>query len=146
MNHSRRAFIGTTATGVAGARIARSLPAARAQSADARIEILLDEPIGTLAPEIYGHFVEHLGGVIYDGIWVGEKSRIANTGGIRRAAIDAFKSIQAPVIRWPGGCFADSYDWRDGIGPAAGRSARTNFWGGTDPNTFGTHEFIRLCE
>ena len=111
----------------------------------AHIEILPGEPIGTIAPEIYGHFIEHLGGVIYDGVWVGENSRIPNEGGIRRAVIDALKAIHAPVVRWPGGCFADSYDWRDGIGPRADRKARTNFWGGTDSNAFGTQEFMRFC-
>jgi alpha-N-arabinofuranosidase len=93
----------------------------------AHIEILPAEPIATISPEIYGHFIEHLGGVIYDGVWVGENSRIANTNGIRTAFIDAMRTIQAPLLRWPGGCFADSYDWRDGIGPRAQRPARTAF-------------------
>ena len=113
--------------------------------ASAHVEVLLDEPIGVIAPEIYGHFTEHLGGVIYDGIWVGPDSKIPNEGGIRRAVVDALKAIHAPVIRWPGGCFADSYNWRDGIGPAAERKPRTNFWGGTEPNSFGTQEFLRFC-
>jgi alpha-N-arabinofuranosidase len=113
--------------------------------ASAHIEILPDEPISIIAPEIYGHFIEHLGGVIYDGVWVGEGSKIPNEGGIRRAVIDALKAIHAPVVRWPGGCFADSYNWRDGIGSATDRKARTNFWGGVDPNSFGTQEFLRFC-
>ncbi len=121
----------------------------RAQSigrqTSAHIEILPGEPIATIAPEIYGHFIEHLGGVIYDGVWVGEDSKIANEGGIRRAVIDALKGIRAPVIRWPGGCFADSYNWRDGIGGRADRKSRTNFWGGSDSNAFGTQEFMRFC-
>ena len=71
--------------------------------ADARIEILLDEPIGRIAPEIYGHFVEHLGGVVYDGIWVGEDSKVPNIGGVRQAIVEAMKRIKASVIRWPGG-------------------------------------------
>src|SRR5579859_6863721 len=75
-----------------------------AASADSRIEILLDEPIGTIAPEIYGQFTEHLGGVIYDGIWVGEKSSIPNIGGIRKEIVEQLKKIHVPVIRWPGGC------------------------------------------
>jgi alpha-N-arabinofuranosidase len=116
----------------------------RGEETSGHIEVILGEPIGTIAPEIYGHFTEHLGGVIYDGIWVGEDSKIPNQGGIRTALVDALKAIQAPVIRWPGGCFADSYDWKDGVGKE--RAARTNFWGGSDPNTFGTHEFLRLCE
>src|SRR5690348_4301453 len=85
-------------------------PALRSQSTDARVDVLLDEPVGTIAPEIYGHFVEHLGGVVYDGIWVGENSRIPNVGGIRKQLVDAFKTTRPGVVRWPGGCFADQYD------------------------------------
>ena len=81
--------------------------------------------MGTIAPEIYGHFAEHLGGVVYDGIWVGEGSKIPNTGGIRTALVEHLKRINAPVVRWPGGCFADSYDWRDGIGPLSARPKRS---------------------
>ena len=124
------------------------------RAADSRIDIRLDEPIATIAPEIYGHFAEHLGGVVYDGIWVGEGSKIPNVGGIRTALVEHLKRINAPVVRWPGGCFADSYDWRDGIGaPPRGRAARTS--GSTprcrpgrsryDPNAFGTVEFVRFC-
>src|SRR5215475_14891121 len=76
---------------------------------DSRIEILTAEPIGTIAPEIYGHFVEHLGGVVYDGIWVGENSKIPNIGGLRKSLVDAMKKIKPGLVRWPGGCFADSY-------------------------------------
>jgi len=132
----------------------------RAQGADSRIEILLNEAIGRIAPEIYGHFVEHLGGVVYDGIWVGEKSRIPNTGGIRKQLVDALARTRPSVIRWPGGCFADQYDWRDGIGAHDRRPKRTNFWVDSqawpkearrdqaqvyDPNHFGTVEFVRFC-
>ena len=134
---------------------------ARAQSAEARIEILTGEPIGRIAPEIYGHFVEHLGGVVYDGIWVGEASKVPHQGGIRTAIIDALKRIKPSVIRWPGGCFADSYNWRDGVGPRNFRPRRANFWLGSrewpqnapaegpskyDPNHFGTQEFLRFCQ
>jgi alpha-L-arabinofuranosidase len=129
-------------------------------AADSRIEVLLGEEIGTISPNIYGHFAEHLGGVVYDGIWVGENSKVANTGGIRTALVDALKRIKAPVIRWPGGCFADSYDWRDGTGPRARRPRRTNFWADApewpknvpdgpwkfDTNHFGTNEFLRFCQ
>src|SRR5438128_3796269 len=157
---TRRAFIGTAAAGVTGSWLARRVPALRAQTSDSRLEILVGEPIGTIAPEIYGHFVEHLGGVVYDGIWVGEQSKIAHVGGIRKALVDELKKISPSVIRWPGGCFADSYDWRDGIGPADKRPRRTDFWADTrpsrnreatpgpqrfDPNRFGTNEFIRFC-
>jgi alpha-L-arabinofuranosidase len=130
------------------------------RAADSRIEVLLGEEIGTISPNIYGHFAEHLGGVIYDGIWVGENSKVPNTGGIRTALVDALKRIKAPVIRWPGGCFADSYDWRDGIGPRARRPRRTNFWVDApewpknapdgpwkfETNHFGTNEFLRFCQ
>lgn len=129
------------------------------RAADSRIEVLLGEEIGTISPNIYGHFAEHLGGVVYDGIWVGENSKVPNTGGIRTALVDALKRIKAPVIRWPGGCFADSYDWRDGTGPRARRPRRTNFWAdapewpksvGPGPwkfetNHFGTNEFLSFC-
>src|SRR5437763_11476592 len=86
-------------------------------AATARIEIFPEELIGTISPDIYGHFTEHLGGCIYDGIWVGEKSKIPNINGIRKALVDSLKELKPPVIRWPGGCFADSYNWRDGVGP-----------------------------
>ena len=112
---------------------------------DAHIDILPGEPIATISPEIYSHFIEHLGGVIYDGVWVGPDSKIANTNGIRQAFIDAMRAVRAPVLRWPGGCFADSYDWRDGLGAAANRPARTGFWGQQDSNQYGLHEFMHTC-
>ena len=80
------------------------------QAAEARIDVLLDEPIARIDPNVYGHFVEHLGGVVYDGIWVGEQSRIANTGGVRQALVERMRRLPKGVIRWPGGCFADSCD------------------------------------
>jgi len=130
---------------------------APASSADSRIEIVLDEPLGVISPNIYGHFTENLGGVIYDGIWVGEDSKIPNVNGIRKELIDAMHLIKPPVVRYPGGCFADSYDWRDGIGPREKRPRRTNFWAGEespsapaahkyDPNQFGTNEFVEFCK
>lgn len=130
-----------------------------ARAADSRIEVLINEPIGTINPNIYGHFVEHLGAVVYDGIWVGENSRVPNIGGIRKELVEALKRINAPLFRYPGGCFADSYDWRDGIGDRANRPRRTNFWNGAasdkvpldsttrfEPNEFGTNEFMRFCQ
>jgi alpha-N-arabinofuranosidase len=149
---TRREFIGSS--------LLAAVPA-RAQTADARIEVLVNEPVGTIAPEIYGHFVEHLGGVVYDGIWVGEDSKIANTGGIRTQLVEAFRKLKPSVVRWPGGCFADQYDWHDGIGPRGRRPKRTNFWVDSpewpkeadrtgpqvyDPNSFGTTEFVRFCQ
>src|SRR5262245_51872372 len=110
----RREFMCTTLTGSAALLIAGREAAAklispgRALSTDSRIEVLLDEPIGRIAPELYGHFVEHLGGVVYDGIWVGEDSKIPNIGGIRQALVEALRRTKPAVVRWPGGCFADS--------------------------------------
>lgn len=90
---------------------------------------------GEISPNIYSQFTEHIGGVIYDGVWVGEKSKIPNRFGIRSELIDRMKQIHVPIIRWPGGCFADSYDWKDGIGPASKRLRRTNFWEGVTVST-----------
>ncbi len=97
---------------------------------------------------IYGNFSEHLGRCIYDGIYVGKDSDIPNTDGIRNDIIEAFKNIKLPVLRWPGGCFADEYHWKDGIGDKSSRKRMVNTnWGGvTEDNSFGTHEFFRLCE
>src|SRR5262249_49433484 len=126
----RREFIATAATGSAVLLSQKAIGGHvfNPQSTDSRIEVLTGEEIGTIAPEIYGHFAEHLGGVIYDGIWVGENSKIPNVAGIRKALVDAFAKIKPAVVRWPGGCFADSYDWRDGIGPKDKRPRVTNFW------------------
>ena len=101
-----------------------------------------------ISPEIYGHFSEHLGRCIYDGIYVGEDSEIPNIRGIRKDVIEAFKQIKMPVLRWPGGCFADEYHWKDGIGDKKDRKKMVNTnWGGvTEDNSFGTHEFLDLCE
>lgn len=102
---------------------------------------------GTINRNIYGHFSEHLGRCIYEGIWVGEDSPIPNTNGIRRDVVEALKNIKIPVLRWPGGCFADEYHWKDGIGPRADRKRMVNtHWGGVvENNHFGTHEFMELC-
>ena len=102
---------------------------------------------GTINPEIYGHFSEHLGRCIYEGLYVGEKSDIPNVKGMRKDVVAALKEIRVPVLRWPGGCFADEYHWRDGIGPKASRKKMVNtHWGGvTEDNSFGTHEFMELC-
>lgn len=107
-----------------------------------------DQSIGTINPNIYGHFVEHLGRCVYGGIWVGSDADITHIDGIRRDAVEALRKIHPPVIRWPGGCFADDYHWRDGIGPREERPRRVNMhWGKVvEPNHFGTHEFMRFCE
>ncbi|MBR1743598.1 MAG: alpha-N-arabinofuranosidase [Lachnospiraceae bacterium] len=98
-------------------------------------------------PEIYGHFSEHLGRCIYEGIYVGENSDIPNENGMRRDVVEALKEIKIPVLRWPGGCFADEYHWKDGIGPKEQRKRMVNtHWGGVvEDNSFGTHEFFELC-
>ena len=137
----RRQFVGGALAGGLG-----SLAAGGAQGPGARIEVVLGETLGTISPDVYGHFVEHLGGVVYDGIWVGENSRVPNVGGVRRALVEHLKRVRPSVIRYPGGCFADSYDWHDGTGPRARRPRRANFWGGTESNEFGTNEFVRLCQ
>ena len=80
-----------------------------------KIIVILPEKIGTINPDLYGHFIEHLGGVIYDGLWVGEQSSVPHEGGFRKNLIDLLSRIKPPVIRWPGGCFAETYSWRDGI-------------------------------
>ena len=142
---------------VPASALARSLTRGRSLLADSHVDVLIGEPIATIAPEIYGHFVEHLGGVVYDGIWVGEQSKIPNVGGIRKALIDALRPLRPAVVRWPGGCFADAYDWRDGVGPREKRPRRTNVWADDErlralgniparfePNSFGTNEFMRF--
>jgi alpha-L-arabinofuranosidase len=109
-----------------------------------RFTIHPDQPIGTIAPALHGQFAEHLGELVYPGVWVGADSPIPNVGGIRTDVVDALKPLAIPVLRWPGGCFADDYHWRDGIGPMAERPARLNVhWGmAPEPNEFGTHEFM----
>ena len=107
-----------------------------------------DDRLGHISPEIYGHFSEHLGRCIYNGIYVGENSPIPNTDGIRNDIIEALRNIKAPVFRWPGGCFAEEYHWQDGIGEKSLRRkiVNTNWGGVTEDNSFGTHEFMRFCE
>ena len=160
----RREFVGAVLAGGAGVltpargRVGATVRGGRARLADSRIDVLVNEPIATIAPELYGHFVEHLGGVVYDGVWVGERSRVPNVGGIRQALVAALRQVRPAVVRWPGGCFADSYDWHDGIGPRDRRPRRTNFWSDDphlralgdvpakyEPNQFGTNEFMRFC-
>ena len=106
-----------------------------------------DSTVGTINPNIYGHFAEHLGNCIYEGIWVGPNSPIENVRGIRTDVVNALKKLKPPVVRWPGGCFADSYHWRDGIGPRHKRPKRVNVhWGRVvELNQFGTDEFIDFC-
>ena len=130
-----------------GPSVPRTL-AQDAKSFEASLVLRADQPKGTINRNIYGQFAEHLGRLIYDGIWVGEDSKIPNTRGIRNDVLAALKKLNIPVLRWPGGCFADEYHWRDGIGPRDKRPQRLNaIWGGVpETNAFGTYEFMDLCE
>ncbi|RUT46473.1 alpha-N-arabinofuranosidase [Paenibacillus anaericanus] len=107
-----------------------------------------NEKKGAISRYLYGQFAEHLGRCIYEGIWVGKESPIPNIEGIRIDVLEALKKLNIPVLRWPGGCFADEYHWMDGIGPDSQRARMiNNNWGGVEENNhFGTHEFLRLCE
>jgi len=122
-------------------------PALRAGET-ATLTLHADQPGPVINRNIYGHFAEHLGRCIYEGIWVGPDSPIPNTRGIRNDVLGALKALNIPVLRWPGGCFADEYHWRDGIGPREKRPAMYNsHWGGVvENNHFGTHEFLDLVE
>jgi len=113
-----------------------------------RLVIHADKPGAQISRNIYGQFSEHLGRCVYEGIWVGEDSPIPNTRGIRNDVVEALKKIHVPALRWPGGCFADEYHWKDGIGPREQRPAMINtHWGGVvENNHFGTHEFMDFCE
>jgi alpha-N-arabinofuranosidase len=119
-----------------------------AADAAVRAVINLDLPGATISRHLYGHFAEHLGRCIYGGFWVGEDSEIPNEGGIRLDVVDALRKLDIPNLRWPGGCFADEYHWRDGIGPRDQRPRTVNsHWGDiVENNAFGTHEFMQLCE
>lgn len=112
------------------------------------IQIDTKNPGPEINKDVYGQFVEHLGRGIYEGIWVGEDSKIPNTNGYRKDVLKALKELQVPLMRWPGGCYADIYHWRDGIGPRDKRPRTINaFWGGVvEDNSFGTHEFLTLAE
>src|SRR4051812_10124401 len=97
---------------------------------------------------IYGHFAEHLGRCIYGGFYVGDTSKIPNTAGVRNDVVDALRKLKIPNLRWPGGCFADTYHWKDGIGDKSKRPKIVNVWWGgvTEDNSFGTHDFLNMCE
>jgi alpha-N-arabinofuranosidase len=131
-------FIGVTLLGFA----------VSASSQENKLVIHADQGKTTISKNIYGHFSEHLGRCIYEGIWVGENSSIPNTRGIRNDVVTALKNIKVPNLRWPGGCFADEYHWKDGIGPREKRPSIINtHWGGVvENNHFGTHEFMDFCE
>jgi alpha-N-arabinofuranosidase len=117
-------------------------------SAQNTFTVNADQGKEVISKHIYGHFSEHLGHCIYGGYWVGEDSQIPNTRGIRNDVVQALRDIRIPNLRWPGGCFADEYHWMDGIGPRDKRPKMVNtHWGGVvEDNSFGTHEFLDLCE
>lgn len=111
-----------------------------------KVKPIEDAPV--ISKHIYGHFAEHLGRCIYGGFYVGEDSSIPNTDGVRNDVVDALKELNIPNLRWPGGCFADTYHWKDGIGPKEDRPSILNVWWGNvrEDNSFGTHEFLNMCE
>ncbi len=113
----------------------------------ARVAVNPSDPVARINPNIYGHFAEHLGRCIYDGIWVGPDSPIPNTDGFRTDVLQALRRMKPPVIRWPGGCFADDYHWQDGTGPRTERPRRINIhWGEViETNQVGTQEFVHFC-
>ena len=136
MNVDRRTFLALAGGGIA----------ARAQQPATRLDVLVNEEIGKISPLIYGQFAEHVGNLIYDGIWVGPSSGIRNRQGLRLDTLEALQKIQPGVVRWPGGCFADAYHWEEAVGPPASRIHRRNHWWNRDePNTFGTDEFLAWC-
>src|SRR5258708_2758785 len=126
--------------------IALTAPAAAAQKVQISVDV--SKTGSKIDRNIFGQFAEHLGHGIYEGVWVGPDSRIPNTRGIRNDVVAALKALKVPNVRWPGGCFADEYHWRKGIGSADRRVVTLNpNWGGVvEPNTFGTHEFIDFLE
>ena len=125
-----------------------ALPAFAQQAPSASLTIHADRPGPQVNRQLFGQFAEHLGAGIYGGIWVGEDSKIPNTRGYRNDVLQALRDLKVPVVRWPGGCFADEYNWREGVGPRSKRPVKINtHWGGvTEPNTFGTHEFMDFAE
>ena len=143
---SRVPVLCTVVAALAAAGPARSQTAPAAAKATAVLRA--DQPGPVVNRNIYGHFAEHLGRGIYEGIWVGPDSKIPNTRGIRNDVLAALKELHVPVLRWPGGCFADEYHWKDGIGPREKRPSMINtHWGGVvEDNSFGTHEFMDLVE
>ena len=149
---NRRRFVGVLGAGSLSAAVGvrakawLGIPAPRAVQTRARVTVVVDETLGKLSPNILGHFTEHLGGCVYGGMWVGPDSSIPNENGLRKDTLAALRRIHAPIIRWPGGCFADTYHWRDGIGPRERRPKTWNlWWGREESNAFGTDEFLAYC-
>ncbi len=144
--YCRSALIGTLASAgvtMVLATVAQAAPATQVQGT-----LHADRPGAVISRYLFGQFAEHLGFGIYGGIWVGEDSKIPNTHGYRNDVVAALKRLEVPVVRWPGGCFADEYHWREGVGPREKRPVRVNtHWGGVEEtNAFGTHEFLNFAE
>ncbi|PZQ61939.1 MAG: alpha-N-arabinofuranosidase [Sphingomonas taxi] len=149
----RTRFFGYAGALALGLATLAAAPAAAQQDAapavgNAAITLRADTPGPTYDRRIFTQFAEHLGNGIYGGLWVGNDRRIPNTRGVRNDVVAALKDLGTPVIRWPGGCFADEYHWREGVGPRAKRPVKINtHWGGvTEPNSVGTHEFMDISE
>ncbi|WP_107962833.1 alpha-N-arabinofuranosidase [Sphingomonas sp. PP-CE-3G-477] len=140
-------LLSTAGIGAAQTAAQTDAPATTPSSTGATVTVHADAPGPTYDRRIFTQFAEHLGTGIYGGLWVGEKSKIPNVRGFRTDVVTALRGIGVPVVRWPGGCFADEYHWREGIGPKAKRPVKINtHWGGvTEPNTVGTHEFMDLA-
>jgi len=143
---SRRQFARSAAAASLTALLPQGLFAGAASAQ--KCQVLADAEIGTVRPEFHSHFAEHLGSCVYGGLWVGKNSPIPNIDGYRKDAATWLKELGIPVLRWPGGCFADDYHWRDGIGALNRRPKRVNIhWGGyVEDNSFGIHEFMGLCK
>ena len=123
-------------------------PVLAASETSSQLTVQAYQPGAVINPNIYGQFSEHLGHCIYDGLWVGKDSAVPNTDGYNTAVMEALKNLHVPLLRWPGGCFADECHWKDGIGPMEKRPSMFNsHWGGVvENNHFGTHEFLNMCE
>ncbi len=129
--------------------LACGLQISNVQAQTSSITLFGDKGKTTIDKNIYGHFAEHLGRCVYGGFYVGEDNKaIPNTAGVRNDVVSALKKLKIPNLRWPGGCFADTYHWKDGIGPKEKRPTIVNTWWGrvTENNSFGTHDFLNMCE
>jgi len=148
INRERQTVAPVSCMMIVGLAIVLACPLAQAQQPSTVATVRADQAGPRINRNVYGHFAEHLGRCIYGGIWVGEDSDIPNTRGIRNDVVAALRQLNIPVLRWPGGCFADEYHWKDGIGPRDQRPKMINtHWGGVvESNQFGTHEFLDLCE
>lgn len=150
---NRRRFLQSGSLAAMGALAPRSegaaeavIPPTRSDPGRAHLTVVSNESLGTISRNIYGQFTEHLGSCIYDGMWVGAGSPIPNHNGLRSDTAHVFRRIQAPILRWPGGCFADTYHWQDGVGPRDKRPKTWNiFWDRDESNHFGTDEFLGYC-